>query len=152
MADSQFGVFFSCSSDIMKAPNVAICTFKMLWDLFYVSIFKMLLALFYLYHEGRLKTTGFNFTVWKRTSCTTSIYEKIEQLLLNFDVHKASSKHILNLNDNLMVLKPKHKNVEGKYKVKKTSEKCEYQAQYAQTKCFRLISLLSYSKLESLSL
>ncbi len=78
--------------------------------------------------------------------------KKIEQLLQNFDVHKASFKHIQNLNDNLIVLESKHKNVEGKYKVKKTSEKYEYQAQYAQTKCFRLRSLLSYSKLESLSL
>jgi hypothetical protein len=33
LAVSRFGAFFTCSSDIIEVPSVALCTFKMSWKL-----------------------------------------------------------------------------------------------------------------------
>jgi hypothetical protein len=32
LADSQFGAFYCCSSDIMEVPSVALCALKMCWE------------------------------------------------------------------------------------------------------------------------
>ncbi len=77
LADSQFGSFFSCSSNIMRILNVwgaALCTLKIKWDLLY------------LYHESRLKTDIQELVL--NILFTGAFMMNIEQLPLQLNVQE----------------------------------------------------------------